>query len=212
MSPLSLVYYYSTNSLIKKGFISIIYLGDNMFEKLLGSVKGIFNRLTIIELIISCLFIILGIIFFSNPSMSNLVVSIITGILLISNGVSSIYTYLKRGTIVLYNNNLIYGIILIIVGIISMFVGKVLSIFLGIYLLIIGIQRINYGIFFKKYNESSWIITLVVGILFIIIALISFFTSSDNIVSVAGICTIGFGLMNFINILLLRKRSKYFIA
>ena len=93
-----------------------------------------------------------------------------------------------------------------------MFVGKVLSIFLGIYLLIIGIQRINYGIFFKKYNESSWIITLVVGILFIIIALISFFTSSDNIVSVAGICTIGFGLMNFINILLLRKRSKYFIA
>ena len=183
-----------------------------MFEKLLGSVKGIFNRLTIIELIISCLFIIFGIIFFSNPSMSNLVVSIITGILLISNGVSSIYTYLTRGTIVLYNNNLIYGIILIIVGIISMFVGKFLSIFLGIYLLIIGIQRINYGIFFKKYNESSWIITLVVGILFIIIALISFFTSSDNIVSVVGICTIGFGLMKFINILLLRKRSKYFIA
>ena len=183
-----------------------------MFNRILGEVKGIFNIITIIELVISILFILVGFIFFANPSMSNLVVSLFTGLVLIVNGISSIYAFLKKGSIVLYNNNLIYGIILIILGVISLFVGNILSIFLGIYFIISALQRINYGIFLKKFNESSWLITLVVGILFIIIGIISFFTSGDAIVKVAGICTLGFGIMNFINIILLRRRSKYFIA
>lgn len=183
-----------------------------MFDKLLGEVKGIFNIITIFELVISILFILVGLIFFSNPNMSNIAVSIFTGLILIINGISSIYAYIKRGSIVLYNNNLIYGIILIILGIISMFVGKILSIFLGIYFIISGFQRINYGIFLKKFNESSWLLTLVVGILFMIIGIISFFTSGDAVVKVAGICTLGFGIMNFINVILLRRRSRYFIA
>lgn len=183
-----------------------------MFDKLLGEVKGIFNIITIFELVISILFILVGLIFFSSPNMSNIAVSIFTGLVLIINGISSIYSYIKRGSIVLYNNNLIYGIILILLGIISMFVGKILSIFLGIYFIISGLQRINYGIFLKKFNESSWLLTLAVGILFIIIGIISFFTSGDAVVKVAGICTLGFGVMNLINIILLRRRSRYFIA
>lgn len=183
-----------------------------MFNKLLGEVKGIFNIITIFELIISILFILVGLIFFASPNMSNIVVSIFTGLILISNGVSSIYAYLKRGSIVLYNNNLVYGIILILLGIISIFAGKILSIFLGIYFIISGVQRINYGMFLKKFNENSWLLTLVVGILFIVIGIVSFFTSGDAVVKVAGICTLGFGIMNLINIILLRRRSRYFIA
>lgn len=204
--------YYSINYLIKKDFVCIIYIGDSMFEKFLGEVKGIFNIITIFDLVISILFMLIGIIFFANPNMSNIAVSIMTGIILIINGVSSIYAYIKRGSIVLYNNNLIYGIILILLGIISMFVGKILSIFLGIYFIVSGIQKINYGVFLKKFNESSWLITLVLGILFIVVGIISFFTSGDALVKVAGICTLGYGLMNFIDVLLLRRRSKYFIA
>jgi len=183
-----------------------------MFSKLLGEVKGIFNILTIIDLVISTLFILVGIIFFSNQNMNITPLAIITGLLLVSNGVFSIFSYLKRGTIVLYNNNLIYGIILCIVGIISMFIGSYIKILFGIYLLIVGIQRINYGLFFKKYHESSWIITLVLGILFIVMGLITFFTSRDNVVNVSSICFLGYGLMNFVNVILLRRRSNYFIA
>ena len=183
-----------------------------MFGKLLGEVRGIFNIITILEWIVSLLFIVFGIVFFATPNMSNIAVSILTGLVLIFSGVSSIYSYFKRGSIVLFNNNLIYGIVLILIGIISMFVGKILSIFLGMYLLVSGIQKVNYGIFLKKFNEASWLITLVVGILLIIIGIVSFFTSGDAIVRVAGICTLAYGVINFINILLLRRRSKYFIA
>lgn len=183
-----------------------------MFERFLGEVRGIFNIITIFELVMSVLFMVVGMIFISSPSMSNIATSIFTGLVLVANGISSIYAYLKRGRIQLFNNNMIYGIALIIVGFIAMFVGNVLSIFLGIYFIISGFQRINYGMFLKKFNESSWLLTLVVGVLFIIIGIISFFTDGEAVVKVAGICTLGYGTINFVNILLLRHRSKYFIA
>lgn len=183
-----------------------------MLEKILGRVKGAFNIITFIEIIISIIFILLGIIIFANPRMTNLTVSILTGIVLIINGISSIYSYIKKGDIVLYKYNLIYGIVLILIGILAMVVGKVLSILLGIYFIICGTQRINYGIFLKKFNESSWVITLVLGFLFIIIGIVSFFTNGNSLVQVIGICTLGYGIMNFTNVLLLRRRSKYFIA
>jgi len=183
-----------------------------MFLRILGNVKGIFNTITIMELVISVICVLLGLIFFTNPNLSNIMVSLVTGLTLIINGVFSIYSYFKRGGILLFNNNLIYGIILIVVGILAMFLGKVLSIILGIYLIVIGIQKINYGILLKRFHESSWLITLVIGILFMIIAIISFFGNGDEIISVTGIALIGFGFINFINVILLRRRSMYFIA
>ena len=183
-----------------------------MFDKLIGEAKGIFNIVTIIELIISILFIFTGLLFFTNTNYSNTLVSVITGIYLIIVGASSIYAFLKRGGIVLYNNNLIYGIILIILGILAMYLGNILSIILGIYVLVLGVQKINYGIFLKKFNESSWLITLVVGVLLIVIAVITMFTSNDAVIKVTGICLFGVGLINFVNTILLRKRSRYFIA
>jgi len=183
-----------------------------MFERFFGEAKGIFNIITIVESIISILFIIIGLIFFTNPQVGNIVVSIIIGLLLISFGASSIFSYIKRNSIVLFNNNLIYGIILIIIGIVSMYGGKVLSIIVAIYLIICGIQKANYGFYLKKYNESSWLITLAVGILFAIIGIISFFTNGESVVEVVGICILGFGLINLTSVVLLRRRSKYFIV
>lgn len=183
-----------------------------MFSKILGEVKGIFNITTIIDLIVSLLFVVIGIIFFSNQSTNISLVTIIISLLLIGNGISSIFAYIKKGTIVLYNNNLIYGIVLILIGVLSICLSSIFKILLAIYLLVVGIQRINYGIFFKKFNESSWILTLVLGILFMIIGIIVFFTNKDNIVNVSSVCTFGFGLMNGVNLILLRKRSMYFIA
>lgn len=183
-----------------------------MFKNLLGEVKGIFNIITIIELAISLLFSLMGIIFISNTTININVMSILTGLLLITNGISSIFSYLKRGGIVLYNNNLIYGIILIVVGIFGLFLGNYLPIVLGIYFLVSGVQRINYGIFFKKFNESSWLLTFVIGILFIIVGIISFFAMNGNVIKVNGICLFGYGVINIIDMILFRRRSKYFLA
>lgn len=183
-----------------------------MFEKILGEVKGIFNTVTLIEMGLSIVYIILGLIFFTNPSISTVVISILAGLLLISSGCTSIFAYFKRNKIDLFNNDLIFGILLLIIGVVSLFTGNILKIMLGIYFIISGGQRINYGIFLKKFKESSWIITTGLGIMFIVLGIICFFTSNENVIAVTGICLFGYGLMNLVITILLRRRAKHFIA
>ena len=182
-----------------------------MFSKILGEVKGIFNIITLAEMIDALIYVIIGLIFFVNPALSFTLVAIITGIVLIINGVISICSYFKRANIDLYNYNLIFGILLIIVGIATLFMDYLLAITLGIYLIVSGLQKGAYGLLLKKFNDSSWLTVLIIGILFVVLGVITIFTSPDAAVKVAGICLLGYGLINFINVLLLRRRAQYFL-
>ncbi len=183
-----------------------------MFDKLFGEAKGIFNAITMLDIIVSIIYILIGVLFFTNPEGNNTFVSIVTGFLLIINGGSAMFSYFRRGSIELYNYNLIVGIALFILGVIAMFLGKVLSIALGLYFIVAGAQKISYSFLLKKFNENSWIFNLVVGILFIILGATAFFTDGEKVIEVAGICLLGYGVMNLVSTILLRKRSKYFIA
>ncbi len=183
-----------------------------MFDKILGEVRGIFNVITLIDLCLSIVYILVGIMFFAGANASNVLVSVVTGMILIANGAVSIFSYFKRGNIDLYNNNLIFGALLILLGVVAMFSGKILSIILGIYFLVGGVQKINYSLFLKKFNESSWIVVLGMGILIAILGVVTFFTDGEAVIKVTGICLLGYGIFDLINTILFRRRSKYFIA
>ena len=181
-----------------------------MKSSFLGEVKGIYNRLTMLEMLISLLWIVLGIILVSNESLSNQAFSILLGIMCVVSGVFSLYMFFKRGSIVLYNFNIFYGFIMILLGILSIAVGKSLQIFLGIYVIFLALQKITYALFLHKFGESSWLLTLIVAVLYLTMGIVSMF--SEKIIVVAGIVLIGYGLINLVNVLLLRKRAKYYIA
>ena len=187
-----------------------MFMGGRMKYSLLGEVKGIYNKLTLMEMLISFIWIFIGILLVSNESLSNLAFSIILGVLCIISGLSSIYMFIKRGSILLYNFNIFYGIIMILIGLLSMLVGKSLQIFLGIYIIFLAIQKITYAIFLQRFGELSWLLTLIVGILYLAMGILSMF--SEKVIVVCGIVLIGYGLINLVNVLLLRKRSKYYIA
>ena len=99
---------------------------------------------------------------------------------------------------------------------ISDLAGKVISVFkdvfLGIYFLICSAQKITYSLCLKRYKESSWLITLATGILILVIGIVVMFAKGDGVISAIGISYLGFGLLNIINVILLRKRSSYFLA
>ena len=99
---------------------------------------------------------------------------------------------------------------MILIGLLSMLVGKSLQIFLGIYIIFLAIQKITYAIFLQRFGELSWLLTLIVGILYLAMGILSMF--SEKVIVVCGIVLIGYGLINLVNVLLLRKRSKYYIA
>lgn len=181
-----------------------------MFTNFLGEVKGIYNRLTLIELVISLIWLVIGIILITEPSMSNTIFSIIIGGLFLVRGISSLYSFIKRNDIVLYNFNIFYGSIMILLGILAFILKNTLQVVLGLYFLIRGIQKITYGLLLKKFGETSWLLTLVVGGLFLIIGIFSFF--STDIIQFSGICLVGYSIIDIANVLLLRKRSRYYIA
>ncbi len=183
-----------------------------MIEKVFGKAKGIFNIITIINLCMGLLSFLIGLIFFINSDLSDTLVSIFTGLILITNGIVSIISFIKRNGIELFNYNLIYGILLIIIGIIAMFSNKILTIILGIYYIVSGIQKGNYALLLKKFQESSWLFVLVVGILFIALGVTAFFVHDSGIIEATGICLMGYGIINIINTILLRHRSEFFIA
>lgn len=182
-----------------------------MFDKIIGNVKGIFNKITLLELFISIIYIMIGLVIFTNSKMSDSLVSILVGILLITNGLSSIYAFIKRRDIVLFNNNIMYGLVLIILGLLALFLKNVLVIIVGIYFIIIGIQKMNYGLILKRFKESSWLITFVIGLFLVIVSIISIIEKNKKLVEIVGICILFYGLMNLIDVIILRKRSHYFL-
>lgn len=182
-----------------------------MFEKLIGSAKGILNKITISELVLSVISLLIGLVFFTNSNINKLVVGILTGMIILAIGLINIYSYIKKDNIKLYSYNLILGVAISILGIITLFLSNYITILIGIFFIVIGIQKIVYGILLKQYNESSWLLIIVMGILFIILGIITFFTSIDALVNVTGIDLIGYSLINAVFLVLLRRRSEYFI-
>jgi len=183
-----------------------------MLRKFFGEVKGIFNLVTLIDLGICAISILFGILFLAIFSIDNMLVTVLTALILIATGASSIISYLKKENIVLFNYNLFFGVGFIIIGIISFFFKYYISIILGIYLIIVALQKISYGMLFKKFNEPSWLLNLMMGVTILIIAIVMFFTSVDNSIIVTGIGLLGYGLINVVHNLLLRRRSSSFLA
>ncbi len=183
-----------------------------MFEKVLGEVKGVFNTVTLMELGLSIIYVLLGLIFFTNVTAKHLTVAIITGVLLMLWSIATLFSYFKKDELILFRFNVIFGALELILGILACALYKVLPIILGIFFLICSAQKVTYALCLKKYKESSWLLTLVTGILIAAIGIIVMFAKGDGVISAIGISYLGFGLLNIINIILLRKRSSYFLA
>ena len=180
-----------------------------MLRKLFGEVRGIFNTITLIEIIISIIYIIVGILFYVDPKLSDGLVSTFTGIILIFTGLSTIFTYFKRE--ILFHNNLIYGICLTVLGICALIFKNILIILLAIYFVVEGVKKINYGLVLRRFDESSWLINSTMGILLIVVGIVSFFTRGGELVAAVGICLFFYGVINLVETILLRRRSKYFL-
>ena len=180
-----------------------------MIKKIIGEVRGVFNTVTLIELVMALIYILLGILFFVDSKLSDSLVSIITGIFFIISGCATIFSYFKRE--MLFRNNLLFGIFLTILGILSLIFQNVLIIILAIYFIVSGVKKINYGIILRKFDESCWLINLTMGVLLIIVGITSIFTRGGELVEALGICLFFYGSINLVETIILRRRSKYFL-
>lgn len=172
-----------------------------------------FNKMLTISIVSSIVIALVGAVLLFMPKLSNKLIGVIMGSLFILYGITTIYKYITRNGAKLYSLNLLYGIIILLIGVIIVLVPfsvtSFLTICLGLYLIIIGINKVTYGVWFKIGNHSSWLITLVIGIMLIFfgILVLSNPFSSLTITRLVGAFLILASILDITDLILLKKRS-----
>lgn len=176
-----------------------------------------FNSYMLANCILAILLIVLGIILYVVPSIAIKTVSWLIGLFFIIQGVLAIYSYIKKERISLLTFNLVYGIISMVIGLLVIInpfaIANILTISLGIWLIVSGGLKINYGLRLKNIKEGSWALTLAVGIISILFGIMVILNPFSKLilVEVIGLFLVVYGIIDLTDAILLKKRAKIFI-
>lgn len=185
-----------------------------MAKGLKNSIENMYKRLIIYSIITALLTVIVGIVLLIVPELSGKLLGIIVGIIFLIEGLNSIYKYFNRDGAKLYNLNLVFGVIYALLGLIIILVPssvvEFITICLGIFMIVNGASKVNYGIWLKRGGEDSWLVTLATGILIAIIGVLVIFNpfASLTLTKLAGVFLIITGILDFTDTILFKNRSK----
>lgn len=159
----------------------------------------------------SIIFLLFGIVLFTNPGGILKFLSYIAGGVLILIGIINILGYIKtlKNLNIEENIKLISGIILIVLGLIVMFfssfIETTIRLIVGIWLIYCGILKIIDSTAFKS-DKVSYYVDLIIGIL--IIALGFYVSLKTNLVlSVIGLFIIIYSILDIISYIVFKKAA-----
>ena len=181
-------------------------------------VKGVnantFKKMMIGNIVSSLLWLISGLIMLFMPGLTNKIIGLVIGCIFLLSGVSTIYKFLKRDGAKLYSLNLVFGIIAAVLGIVIILspfsVSSFITVCMGLYLIVIGSNKVTYGIWFKIGNDPAWLITLVIGLMicmFGVLLLVNPFAAL-TITKLIGTFLIISSILDITNTVLIYKRSE----
>lgn len=179
--------------------------------------EELFSKYMLVNGLFSIVMILIGLILYVYPSIAIKTVSWIIGLIFITIGVLSIYSYFKKESIRLLTFNLTYGVLSIVLGLLVLInpfaIANILTFGLGIWLIISGSLKVSYGISLKNIKEEIWLLTLVIGIISIVFGLMVILNPFSKliIVGVVGLFLVVYGIIDLVNVFLLKKRCKKFI-
>ncbi len=179
-----------------------------------NSIENVYNRMIIYSMITSILAIIVGLVLIFLPTVSNKVVGIIVGVIILVFGINAIYKYFHRDGAKLYSLNIVFGVLYSILGVVIILypysVMEFVTVCLGIFIIINGATKVNYGIWLKKGSEDSWLVTLVTGIFLVVLGIMVVFNpfSSFTLTQLSGAFLIIVGILNVSDTILFKKRAK----
>ena len=181
---------------------------------LLDKINFSFDKVMIGNVFLDVIFLIIGIILYSNPFMAMHTAGIVLGILFILFGLYDIYEFLLRKDTPLFVTNIILGVLTIILGVLVIIEPfkyfKFLTLCLGIYLSILAVFRLIQTFKLKKYGFDGWGLMLAMNI--IILAFGIFIAINPmayvEIVEAAGIFVILASILEICELLMLYSKAK----
>lgn len=134
-------------------------------------IQKIFKKTGWISILISAIFAILGIILIWKPIETIKIISYILGTIFIVIGISKIISSItEKGKFDIYNYNMIFGILIIIIGIVTMIyheaIATILNIIIGIWITYTSLIRLSIAIKIKKQSTNNiWIYVLILALI-----------------------------------------------
>ena len=162
-----------------------------------------------ISIVESLIFAILGIILIVKPDTTVKVISYILGAGLIIIGAYKIIEYIReKGKRDLYNYQLIYGVMAIVIGLIAIIysstIGTIFRIIIGIWILYSAVVRASSALKLRTTNSKIWIYTLIIAIAMFICGLYIVLNEGTIIVTI-GVLMVIYAVMDIIeNLIFIR--------
>ncbi len=175
-------------------------------------IKKTFNT----NLILSIIFVVIGLFLFIKPDTTISIISYILGGILLASGIYSCYKYFSSDGIVnMFNFELVYGVLLLIAGIFLIFNPNALASFfpiiLGIWIIINSVTKFQYALVLKKVKNEDWIYTTIISILTFlwgVVLLYNPFKSALLITQTIGVFIIVYAVLDIIDNIIIRKNIK----
>lgn len=191
-----------------ENFLNVSYSGSEMQ----------FNRIMLLEMIVSIITIGVGIFLASDNIINESLIKILLGSIVLLTSIINFISFKKYRNNRLFIFNIVFSILYLIVSILfitNLFnFSNYLCIYSGLYLLISGIKYGYYAYILNRVNEDSFLITCATAIITIILGgLLVFYTfESFGIFEVIGIIFILHSVLNISISNLLRNRICKFIS
>lgn len=163
------------------------------------------------DIIVSLLFILLGIMLITRPESIMAVISILLGAICIVTGVLKLIDYYSMNR--QDNYILAVSIVAIITGIIIMFCSDlILSVFriiIAIWIIYSGLMNLQTAIVWKDYKSKLWLTTLLLAII-MIVAGIYILVNSGAMLQIVGGIIVTYGVIDVIeNFIFIKKIDDY---
>lgn len=154
------------------------------------------------NILLSAVFAIIGIFMIINTDSAIKVISYILGGCFIAIGVIKIINYfISKGNSDFYNNDLLYGIIAIIIGLITIFYSSLIEsmfrIVIGIWIIYSGLLRLSLSLKLYSAKINIWSASLILSVIMIIGGLYMIF-NSGALISAIGIIMLMYSIIDLI--------------
>ncbi len=154
------------------------------------------------DILMSLIFAAIGIFMIVKTNSATTIISyIIGGIFIISGIVKIIDYFVSKGSYDFYNNDLVYGIIAVIIGIVTIcysgFVESVFRIIIGIWIVYSGLLRLSLSLKLHKAKIAMWGMALVLALIMIIAGMYMILTNGALVLTI-GIIILVYSIMDLI--------------
>lgn len=170
--------------------------------------------------LVSLVYILAGLVLTINPMGTvNVICFAISGVFILMGLIRIIRFLTAKDNQELYRNDLVVGIILMIIGIVfSVLVSTIVSVIiviLGVSVLISGIFKLQSSLEMKRMGEKNWKSMLIIAIINIALGLFlasNPFKAKAMMIRIAGICILVSGLTDFVAKMYVSKKFKEYQA